>query len=169
MPPSQSPDPSPGFRPAREADAPELLAMMRVFYEHEGIEFDPAAARRALLKLIGDANLGEVFIILSGEETAGYAILSYGFSLEFGGRDALVDELFLREEFRGRGIGRSAMVHLASAARQGGAHAIHLEVERKNARAQALYRSMGYEDHDRYLMTRQLGPREEPACPNPAR
>ena len=155
--------------PARETDAPELLAMMRTFYAHEEIEFDPARAERALVELIRDSSRGGVWMILAGETLAGYAALTYGHSLEFGGRDALVDELFVREEFRGRRLGRAAMELLAAAAARGGARALHLEVERKNTRAQALYRSMDFTDHDRSLMTRRLGPREEPACPNPAR
>jgi ribosomal protein S18 acetylase RimI-like enzyme len=37
-----------------------------------------------------------------------------------------------------------------------GVHTLHLEVERKNVRAHHLYRKMGFEDHDRYLMTKWL-------------
>ncbi|HEX8355566.1 MAG TPA: GNAT family N-acetyltransferase, partial [Pyrinomonadaceae bacterium] len=99
----------PSFRVADATDVDTLLAMMRGLYEHERIAFDEAAARAALGQLLADDSCGVAHLILFGAEVAGYLVLTFGFSLEFGGRDAFVDELFVREEFRGRGAGAAAL------------------------------------------------------------
>jgi diamine N-acetyltransferase len=131
-----------------------LLAMMRGLYSHDGLAFDEAVARRALLGLIGDDKLGRVFLILLANEIIGYAVLTFGYSLEFHGRDAFVDEIYLRDEYRGQGIGKRALEFLAGVCKENGVSALHLEVERGNAHAQAVYRKFGFKDHDRYLMTK---------------
>ena len=144
------------FRPALAVDAGALLAMMRELYEHERIRFDDGAARRALAQLLADDSCGVAHLILHGVETAGYLVITFGFSLEFGGRDAFVDELFVRDEFRGRGAGRAALGFAAEVCRARGVGALHLEVERANAAAQDIYRKAGFVDHDRYLLTHWL-------------
>jgi ribosomal protein S18 acetylase RimI-like enzyme len=100
--------------------------------------------------------IGRVFLITMGGEITGYAVLTFGYSLEFRGRDAFVDELYLRDEYRGRGIGKRALEFLAGVCADNGVCAMRLEVERSNTRAQSVYRKFGFEDHDRYLMTKWL-------------
>jgi diamine N-acetyltransferase len=86
----------------------------------------------------------------------GYLVAVWGYSLEWHGRDAFVDELFVEPGRRGRGIGSRALELAQEECRRAGIRALHLEVERPNTRAQELYRRMGFRDHDRYLMTKVL-------------
>ncbi|MBU0507236.1 GNAT family N-acetyltransferase [bacterium] len=145
------------FPPATSADVPDLLSMMRELYEYDHSPFDEQEHRRALVDLLANANFGRLWLIQFNGETVGYVILAFGYSLEFRGRDAFVDELFVCEPFRGRGIGSEALRFVEMAARELGIKALHLEVTRANARAQEVYRKFGYQDHDRYLMTKWLG------------
>jgi diamine N-acetyltransferase len=149
------------FHPATRADVGELLPLMRGLYEHEGLPFDEAAARDALERLLADASLGGVWLIRAGAEVLGYLVLTLGYSLEFRGRDAFIDELYLRPEARGRGAGRAALEFAEGVCRKLGVRALHLEVERANTGAQALYRKSGFVDHDRYLMTKWVGGKDE--------
>ena len=144
------------FRQAGPADVDLLIPLVRAFYAHERMEFDDVVARRALTELLGDERLGRVHLIRAGAEPVGYLVLTFGFSLEFGGRDAFVDEIFVRDEWRGHGAGRRALELAAAVCRDAGVRALHLEVDHANPRAQALYRAAGFKDHDRYLMTRWL-------------
>lgn len=146
----------PTFRVATAADADALLAMMRGLNEHEGMAFDETKARDALAQLFADERFGVAQLILFGGEPAGYLVVTFGFSIEFGGRDAFVDELFVREEFRGRRVGKAALGRAEEVCRARGIRALHLEVERANERAQTLYRKSGFRDHDRYLLTKWL-------------
>lgn len=142
------------FTPATPADVPALLAMMRELYVYDHSPFHAEEHERALRALIANDKNGRVWLIRSDSDIAGYVVLGFGFSLEFRGRDAFVDELFVAESFRGRGIGSEALRFVEQAARDLGIHALHLEVAHSNTRAQEVYRKFGYLDHDRYLMTK---------------
>ena len=144
------------FKPASPSDTEPLLALMREFNEHERIEFVERDARSALAQILSDESLGRVWLIECGSETAGYLVLTLGFSFEFKGRDAFVDELFLRAEFRGRGFGKRALEVAEGACRELGVRALHLEVERGNAAAHELYRRSGFKEHERHLKTKWI-------------
>ena len=81
--------------------------------------------------------------------------LVLGFSFEYGGRDGLIDELYLEPAARRRGLGRAALAALLAEADVLGLCAVHLEVERGNAGAERLYRSLGFAGNDRRLLTRR--------------
>ena len=82
--------------------------------------------------------------------------MTLGYSLEFHGRDAFIDELYVVPEYRGRGIGSNVMRIVEDACRELGVRAVHLEVERDNPAARALYLRFGFKEHDRLLMTRWI-------------
>lgn len=92
--------------PEGEADVPLLVEMRRGFYAHEGLRFGEAVACAALAGLMKDEARGFSWFIRLGKETVGYVVLTFGYSLEFQGRAAFVDELYLRASARGRGGGR---------------------------------------------------------------
>jgi GNAT superfamily N-acetyltransferase len=144
------------FDAATLDDIALLLTMVREFYVHEEISFNENAARGALQALIDNEAYGRAFLIRVDEEVIGYTILTFGYSLEFHGRDAFVDELFLRAEWRGQGIGQRTLAFLAEVCAANNIAALHLEVERKNSAAQQTYRKAGFVDHDRYLLTKWL-------------
>lgn len=149
------------FVPAGPGDLEPLLEMMRELYLHDGTTpFDAAWHRASLAPLLADGSLGRVWVARAGGEPAGYLVVTFGYSLEFGGRDAFVDELYLREGFRGAGLGRAAIATAMEACREAGVRALHLEVERTNVAAQGFYRRLGFHDHDRYLLTRWIGPED---------
>jgi GNAT superfamily N-acetyltransferase len=147
---------APQFRLAREADVDLLLDFMRQFYALEGYPFDEGAGRAALATLVRDPSLGRAWLIREGDAAIGYVVLTFGYSLEYRGRDAFVDELFLRADWRGRGVGAQAISFVVEQCRSLGVRALHLEVERANAAGQALYRRAGFTDHGRHLLTRLI-------------
>ena len=144
------------FHPAGPDEEELLLALMQEFYEVEHLRYREEVARAALAELRDSPALGRVLLVYQGDEPAGYVVLTYGFSLEFHGRDALVDELYVRERFRGQGLGTATLRMVEELCRAEGVHALHLEVDRVNLRAKRLYHREGYRDHDRHLLTRWL-------------
>ena len=146
----------PSFRVAGPADADVLVEMMRDFNAHERIAFDEPEVRAVLAQLFANEEYGRVCLVVLDGEVAGYVVVAFGFSIEFRGRDAFVDELFVKDEFRGRGLGGAALRFAESVCRGRGVRALHLEVERQNTGAQAVYRRAGFVDHDRYLVTKWL-------------
>ncbi len=150
------------FQAATLADVELLLPLLQEFYQHEDLAFDEPKAQHALRGIIENDRFGFVFLIFADGALAGYTALTFGYSLEFHGRDAFVDELFIAAPFRGQGIGKQALTFLAGVCRQQGIAALHLEVERKNSAAQRVYHDFGFADHDRYLLTKWLA--SEPAA-----
>src|SRR5258708_4133551 len=76
--------------PPEKADL--LVVLMREFYAIEHLPFDESVIKSSLATLFGDESLGRVWLIGLDQETIGYVVLAFGFSFEFHGRDALIDE-----------------------------------------------------------------------------
>jgi len=138
------------------ADIELLLQFMREYYEFDHLPFDEQIARAALEKLVGDDALGRVWLIHYEDKAVGYLVLTLGYSLEYGGRDAFIDEVYIRASHRGYGIGTSALRFAEERCRALGVRALHLEVERANTNALGVYRKAGFVDHDRYLLTKRI-------------
>jgi ribosomal protein S18 acetylase RimI-like enzyme len=143
---------------ANESDTEFLVQFIREFHELEALPFEEDIDRTVLAKLLQDDSLGKVWLIQDGSEPIGYIVLTFGYSLEFRGRDAFIDELYVRERYRGQGIGTRALQFVLEVCPSLEIQALHLEVDRKNTAAQHLYRKVGFEDHDRYLMTKWIAP-----------
>ena len=153
------------FRPAASGDVGAIVEMMRGYYAQDGYAFVEAEARAAALMLIEDSHLGRLWVACDGGRVVGYVAVALGFSFEYRGREAFVDELFIAESHRGRGLGREALETAEAYCREAGVNALHLEVEGHREAALELYRKRGFEDFDRYLMTKWLtaskrGPRD---------
>lgn len=149
----------PSFRLATEDDATLLLDLMREYYAYDGHVFDPPKARLALLAFLREPSFGLGWLICEDSTPVGYIVLTFGYSLEFLGRDAFIDEFYLRESHRGRGWGRRALSFVEAEARLLDVRSIHLEVVRQNTGAKEVYRKSGYVDHDHHLMSKWIEPR----------
>jgi ribosomal protein S18 acetylase RimI-like enzyme len=151
----------PRFRPAAAPDVPALLKMMEELYAEDGGNFDRSPASAALGALIGDPALGGVWLLEDAEGACGYVVLTLGYSLEFHGRDAFVDELFVRPRRRGAGLGAAALSLLEEECRRRGVRALHLEVTPDNRPAVDLYTRHGFTLRERRLMTRPVSARQD--------
>lgn len=129
---------------------------MREYYEFDHLTFDETVARRALEEMISNEAFGRIWLIYYADETVGYVVLTLGYSLEYGGRDAFIDEVYIRESHRGKGIGPAAIAYAEEQCRLLGVRALHLEVEHANTNAYGVYRKVGFVDHERYMMTKLL-------------
>ena len=148
------------FREANAADIPTLLPMMRRLAEQPpALPFSDSEVRAALGEFLTHPEYGRMWLVCLDQQIVGYVILTLGYSFEYRGRDAFIDELYVEPEFRRRGLGRLAMQFIERQAREMGVNAVHLEVDPGNDAALALYRRAAYENHDRYLMTKWLRPR----------
>lgn len=146
------------FRRATAADVDDIISMMRDYYAQDGYTFVEAEARAAALMLIDDPSLGRLWVTCDGTTVVGYVAVAFGFSFEYRGREAFVDELLIAESHRGRGLGREALELAEAYCREAGVNALHLEVERHREQALELYRRRGFSDFGRYLMTKWLSP-----------
>lgn len=144
------------IRPALASDVPALLDMMEDFNRIEQIPWQRAAGEAPLRTLLAAPDLGLVGLCERDGSPAGYFIITWGFDLEWGGRDAFLTELYLRPELRGLGLGGPALTAALALARERGARAIHLMVRTDNQPALKLYRRAGFLAPPRVLLTRPL-------------
>lgn len=144
------------YRMATIADLTLLLKLVKEFHEGEQLPFDAQADGRVLENLLLKQSLGQVWLIQSGDEAVGYIVLTLGYSIEYRGQDAFIDEFYLRPAYRRQGIGTMTLAFAEEACRTLGVQALHLEVDFDNADAQRLYHKVGYQRHDRFLMTKWL-------------
>jgi len=144
------------FALATQADLETLVQFMREYYEFDHLPFDEQVACSAVAKFLGDESLGRLWLICCDAEAVGYLVLTLGYSLEYGGRDAFIDEVYIQASHRGHGIGKRALAFAEEMCCSLDVRALHLEVERENTNAHALYRKVGFVDHDRYLLTKRI-------------
>lgn len=144
------------LREAGPGDVPALLDMMADFNALERIPWDPARTDAALAPLLTDRALGLVLLAAAEGATLGYVVLTWGYDLEFGGRDAFLTEVYLRPEARGRGLGGPLLAAVDRAARAHGVQALHLMVLPENERALAVYERAGFAPSPRTMMTKVL-------------
>lgn len=147
---------SAGLRRATAEDLDALVTLMTEFYGESGFSFDPPAARAAFEALLADPRLGSAWLIRGGDEVAGYFVLTLGYSMEFGGLSAFLDDLFIRPAYRAHGLGKAALATLRAECVALGVRVVHLEAARDNAAAQGLYRAAGFESRELQLLTLRL-------------
>jgi len=146
------------MRQASTQDLADLLALMREFYAEAGYSLNLDRARAAFLPLLAPGHLGQVWLAELDSQVAGHLVLTFCYSMEYGGRSAFIDDLFVRPTLRNRGVGRALVGHARAICEELGVRAMHLEVARTNDPAQTLYRAGGFDSTDRQLLTLALAP-----------
>lgn len=143
-------------REATSADVPRLVELMAEFYAESGYPLPRDAAARAFAPLVADARLGRVWLLEANGEPAGYAALTVGYSMEYGGLRGFVDDLFVRPAHRGRGLAAAALAELRRVAESMGVRALLVEVGPENAVARRVYARAGFADTGRMVIAQPL-------------
>jgi GNAT superfamily N-acetyltransferase len=141
--------------PVGPGDRAALEPMVRAYYAEDSLAFDEERQGAALAALLDGDPLCLAWLVRVADATIGYVVLTLGFSLESGGRDGVIDELFVAPSVRGRGIGAKVLALVEREARARGLNRLYLEVGHDNP-AEGLYRRAGFVDHQRYLMSKYL-------------
>ncbi|MDJ0779174.1 MAG: GNAT family N-acetyltransferase [Gammaproteobacteria bacterium] len=137
---------------------PLVLPLIADYHAFESLDSSAAEREAAARQLLDNPDIGGIWLVYCDEKLAGYIALCRGFSIEFNGFDAFVDEFFLAESFRGRGVGGQVLSAIRAEARTRQINALHLEVARDNQAARRLYQAAGFEAREKYvLMTALLG------------
>ncbi|NER78940.1 MAG: GNAT family N-acetyltransferase [Leptolyngbya sp. SIO1D8] len=141
---------------AQLKDVDLLLQLINEFCELDNHSFDRAKAHKTVSNLIQNKSYGRIWLIVAGDRPVGYAVITLGYSLEYHGCDAFVDEIYLRESYRGQGIGTQTFAFLEAECQQLGLNALHLEVMPDNRKAYEFYRKLGYLDRQSSLLSKWL-------------
>ena len=142
---------------ATEDDAPKLLPLVAAFHAEAGFDTDAEGQAKAVAPLLSGSPHGAIWIIGPRMSPVGYIVVTFGWSVEFGGLDAIVDELYVRPAVRRRGMGFEALNGIAKALKEAGVRALHLEVDRTDEAARRFYGRARFQPRDGYMfMSRVL-------------
>ncbi len=140
---------------ARPDDLDRLLPLVAAFHAEQGVDMDDGGRRAAMQPLLEGSPHGALYIVGPNRAPIGYVMISFGWSLRFGGLDGVLDEIFIRPGVRGRRIGTEILLALPKTLGAAGLRALHLEVERDKDRARALFERLSFRASERSMrMTR---------------
>ena len=130
----------------------KLDALVAAFHVEQGISLPDDKRRDGLRPLLEGIPHGVAYLIGPARAPIGYVIITFGWSVEFGGLDGFIDEIYVRPGVRGRGVGTETLQALPKALSDAGLKAIHLEVDRNDEKTQKLYERAGFRSRARYMI-----------------
>ncbi|MAT06593.1 MAG: GNAT family N-acetyltransferase [Acidimicrobiaceae bacterium] len=146
------------------ADLDALVELGAEYCAADGHRFDEQTVRAGFGGLMLDDTHGFVLVADDGSDDVGsddgagvigYAAVSWGWSIEVGGLDVVLDEIYVRS--RGHGVGGELLAAVEAECRRVGAKRIFLETERPNERARRWYAAAGFTIDDSIWMSKELG------------
>jgi GNAT superfamily N-acetyltransferase len=126
----------------------ELAAELLVLIRAEGTAKD---ARRVFERLIKSNDLGIVLVAEHKTGLCGYAYASYAWRAEFGGETMEIIAVFVAEQWRSKGVGRSLVTAVMDIARQRGIRRVSCEVHPGNSAVERTLESTGFDPERRTL------------------
>ncbi len=140
---------------ATPEDVPAIISMLKEFGEYEKLsEFTTATEESYLDALFGETPCIEIVIAYFDNAAAGYALFFPCFSSFRGWRGLYLEDLFIKEDFRGYRIGKALLTHVARTAKERNCSYIEFEVLDWNEPAINFYKKHGAEKMDSGLKYR---------------
>lgn len=146
------------LRPATERDLPLILAFIQELAEYERLRHEAVATEEQLREtLFGERPYAEVVLAELGTEPVGFALFFHSYSTFLGRPGLYLEDLYVRPEARGRGVGRRLLTHLAGIARERGCGRLEWSVLDWNEPAIGFYRALGARPLDGWTVFRVAG------------
>ncbi len=146
------------IRPATEDDAPLILQFIRELAHYERLRHEVVATEDSLrATLFGVRPYAEVSLGYLAETPAAFALYFHNYSTFLGRPGIYLEDLYVKEEFRGRGLGRALLRHLARLAQERGCGRLEWAVLNWNEPAINFYKSLGATPMDEWTVFRVTG------------
>lgn len=146
------------IRPATPADVPLLLDLIRELAEYERLAHEVRGRAEDLeAHLFGPRPYAEALVAEADGRPAGFALFFHNYSTFHCRPGLYLEDLFVRPAFRGRGLGRRLMAHLARLAVERGCTRFEWSVLDWNAPAIGFYRRLGARPMDEWTVQRLEG------------
>jgi GNAT superfamily N-acetyltransferase len=132
------------IRAAAEDDVPLILSLIEELAGYERLSHEVVATEETLRdSLFGERRLAETLLAYLGDDPAGFALFFHNFSTFLGRPGIYLEDLYVRPEFRGAGVGRALLVHIAGLARDRNCGRLEWSVLDWNEPAIGFYESVG--------------------------
>ncbi|WP_166416436.1 GNAT family N-acetyltransferase [Cochlodiniinecator piscidefendens] len=136
---------------AQPEDRAKLSPLIAGYHAYAGLPTSDDEREDALEQLFSGDIHAAIWLIGPRRSPVGYIAVTFGFSLSKGGRSAQIDEFFVRESVRGRGMGSAALAALVPTLRDFGVHRLLIAVDQSNQRALKLSGRAGFTADDTHL------------------
>lgn len=140
-----------------ERDRSEVFSMMREFHSSDAVIYTASdeILHRDISDCIGDMPFIEGFVFEDAGEILGYSMVAKSYTTEFGGLCVWIEDLYIKEEFRGKGIG-GEFFDFIEKRYEDKAVRYKLEVEDENVRAVSMYKKIGYDELGYRIMSKEM-------------
>ena len=144
--------------PATEADVPQILEMIRALAEYERLAHEVTATEEKLRQsLFGPRPAAEVVFAYDGEECAGFAVFFSTYSTFLGQPGMYLEDLYVKPEARGKGLGFALLRHLAKLAKERNCGRLEWSVLNWNEPSIQFYKKLGARPKDEWTMYQLAG------------
>lgn len=138
--------PTPFLRPANRDDVPLILEFIRALADYERLATEVEATEERLRDTLfppSGSPAAQCVLAFDGDTPAGFAIFFFNYSTFLARPGLYLEDLFVKLEFRGRGIGKALLLHLARVANERGCGRMEWTVLDWNQPAIDFYESLG--------------------------
>jgi GNAT superfamily N-acetyltransferase len=139
---------------ATEENIPQIYALMREFAEYEKLlDFFETTEERLRIALFGDGKVAEAILAFDDETPVAYAVFFPNFATFRGQRGIYLEDIFITQNYRGRGVGALMLRRIAKIGKERGFERIDFQVLEWNALAIGFYESLGArrDDEERHF------------------
>ena len=144
------------IRRAMPADGPAIMALLAAYSKEVETNLDEDHLAAAMMPLIERPELGDLLIAEQNGSLVGYVVITWGWGIESGGAEALVDEMFVTDAYRNQGVGTLLMTAAIENARAREVKVVFLETESDNPESRVLYDRLGFELESSIWMSRKI-------------
>jgi len=144
------------IRLANQADQTALIGLLNDFAQEALAPLTTEHLTAAVTPLLRGTELGEVWVLEHEQNLIGYLVIGWGWGIESGGREALIDEVFVSQPHRNQGLGAQLVEAALARAKELDAKTVFLETEQSNPESRKLYQNLGFEVEDSVWMRKAL-------------
>lgn len=144
------------IRRGNESDFHQLIPLLSQFSLEAGTNLADDHLAAGLEPMLRGINHGEIWVLDDQGTLIGYLVIGWGWGIESGGKEALIDEVFITSPHRNKGHGRQLVKHALEHVKQQGAKTVFLETEESNPESRKLYLELGFEVEDSIWMRKAL-------------
>jgi len=143
------------LRIATTQDEAAILELLRQYCDEVSTPWSDQHLLEGLRPLLRENHHG-VVLVAQAEGIIAYSVLTWGWGIESRGQEALVDEMFVRSDFRNQGIGEKLLRKTLERAKEQGVKVVFLETEKENPKSRDLYKRIGFSEESSVWMSIRL-------------
>lgn len=146
------------IRSMKIEDSNEVLDMMHVFYDSPAVihKASDTILKQDIADCVGNMPFIEGFVFENDSKISGYAMIAKSYSTEYGGLCIWIEDLYIKPDYRGLGIGTQFFDFIEKESKKMNAVRLRLEVESTNSRAIEVYKKCGYKKLPYIEMTKEV-------------